>query len=185
VFLFCWKWKSPTTQYFDGEDIKYTKLFLLCKCKSTFSLVKSDVCHNCALLLIQVPIFLGQLYPQREQLENKTKYWKWGAYQNVSVLITSRYGPRIEMCSVFSSPRENQQGMFFWSILAIPGGHPPRWAIKSQVFRERVGFVVLCIIGAYCSMRRGPDPMGTVPAFFLVIFFAACSILFHNFHSGS
>lgn len=79
--------------------------------------------------------------------------WKTrrGAYQNVSVPITSRYGPRIEMCSVFSSPRENQQGMFFWSILAIFS----RSAIKSQVFRERVGFVVLCIIGAYCSMRRG------------------------------
>ncbi|CAL1163175.1 unnamed protein product, partial [Cladocopium goreaui] len=24
---------------------------------------------------------------------------------------------------------------------------------EGQVFRERVGFVVLCIIGAYCSMR--------------------------------
>ena len=85
-----------------------------------------------------------------------------------------------------------------------PRAIPPGSAIKSQVFRERVGFVVLCIIGAYCSMRRGtsiwlptrstfhlpqhkifPDPMGTVPAFFLVIFFAVCSILFHNFHSVS
>ena len=89
-------------------------------------------------------------------------------------------------CVLYFLPLERiNKGCFFDPFWPSPGAIPPRWAIKSQVFRERVGFVVLCIIGAYCSMRRGPDPMGTVPAFFLVIFFAACSILFHNFHSGS
>lgn len=31
-------------------------------------------------------------------------------------------------------------------------------AAPAEVFRERVGFVVLCIIGAYCSMRTGETP---------------------------